>query len=164
MTTAVVACSAPAVQLTNKDFIQDPLWHRLVSRIVSDLEFGRYFGHEDDNTQQRWAERILDQTVAFLRLCAAEPNGEHGPSPLVDIGWHTFILHTREYDEFCQSVAGYFIHHCPVGGKGENHENCVDYTVEALRSRGIVADELLWFGVAECGGKKCYSDCSQTTS
>jgi len=59
--------------------------------------------------------RILDQTLAFLETCATatEPIG---PSELVDIGWHSFILYTHEYAEFCDRIAGRFIHHAPDDG------------------------------------------------
>jgi hypothetical protein len=30
---------------------------------------------------------------------------------LSDPGWHTFVLHTRDYREFCRRVAGRFIDH-----------------------------------------------------
>lgn len=60
--------------------------------------------------------RILDQTLAFLETCATatEPIG---PSELVDIGWHAFILYTHEYAEFCDRIAGRFIHHVPDDGR-----------------------------------------------
>jgi hypothetical protein len=56
--------------------------------------------------------RILDQALAFLGACAVttEPIG---PSPIVDIGWHTFILHTIDYAAFCDRIAGRLIHHVP---------------------------------------------------
>lgn len=44
-------------------------------------------------------------------MCATHPDETFSPSPLVDIGWHIFILHTREYTEFCDGLAGHYIHH-----------------------------------------------------
>ena len=32
----------------------------------------------------------------------------------VDKAWHAFLLHTREYAEFCHQIAGRFIHHVPT--------------------------------------------------
>lgn len=34
-------------------------------------------------------------------------------SPVVDEVWHTFILFTRDYANFCQDVFGFFVHHTP---------------------------------------------------
>lgn len=56
--------------------------------------------------------RILDQALAFLAACAVTTK-PIGPSPAVDIGWHTFILYTVDYAAFCQRIAGRFIHHVP---------------------------------------------------
>ncbi|WP_435650710.1 hypothetical protein [Kitasatospora purpeofusca] len=52
------------------------------------------------------AERVMDQALAFLGACAANPDARLSPARLVDVGWHTFILHTAEYRSFCRSLAG----------------------------------------------------------
>jgi hypothetical protein len=88
----------------SRDLIDRGLYDRLAARIVADHRFER-----------RHAERIVDQTLAFLRACADNPGTTISPSPMVDVGWHAFILHTREYAEFCDRVAGRFIHHEPLG-------------------------------------------------
>ena len=36
------------------------------------------------------------------------------PSRLVDAAWHTFILHTRAYDQWCSSAFGKLMHHTPA--------------------------------------------------
>lgn len=36
------------------------------------------------------------------------------PSQVVDTLWHEFILHTREYQRFCTSAFGQFLHHSPA--------------------------------------------------
>ncbi|WP_214110362.1 hypothetical protein [Acrocarpospora catenulata] len=42
-----------------------------------------------------------------------EPGVGLAPSERVDIGWHTFLMYTRDYAAFCQTVAGRIIHHQP---------------------------------------------------
>lgn len=59
------------------------------------------------------ASHSIDAAVAFLQQCAAT-SGEHTPTPAADIGWHAFILHTREYADYCQNL-GVFVHHTPSG-------------------------------------------------
>lgn len=56
----------------------------------------------------------MEQTLAFLAATANQADKPLSPSQPVDIGWHAFILYTREYAEFCQRVAGRFIHHVPT--------------------------------------------------
>lgn len=36
------------------------------------------------------------------------------PSQAVDVAWHEFILFTRGYQSFCNSVMGRFLHHTPA--------------------------------------------------
>ena len=36
------------------------------------------------------------------------------PSQAVDDAWHEFILFTRQYDNFCSSAFGRFLHHTPA--------------------------------------------------
>lgn len=36
------------------------------------------------------------------------------PSQIADELWHEFILHTREYHEFCKRAFGGFLHHTPA--------------------------------------------------
>lgn len=144
--------------LASKEPINNQLWRRLVDRIVMDLKFQELIGHEDSDAQHRWAERILDQALGFLRLCAAEPEGRYQPSVLVDIGWHTFILHTREYATFCQELTGGFIHHAPSDEDDVNFDSRdLIRTVTAMQVRNITVDEVLWTSPSECQGSKCYS-------
>ncbi len=38
------------------------------------------------------------------------------PSRVVDDLWHAFMLHTREYADFCTAAFGRFLHHSPEAG------------------------------------------------
>jgi hypothetical protein len=135
------------LRLANKRLVDDQLWKRLVNRIVNEKQLDRQL-----------SERIMDQALGFLQLCAIEPDGVYSPSPLVDIGWHTFILYTREYAEFCNRLAGFFIHHAPTGDESEGSSRGHGLeTVSAMRARGISLDSDLWATGAECSHKKCYS-------
>jgi hypothetical protein len=103
------------VESSNRSLIDTKLWTRLVNRIV-----------KDENISLELAEESLDQALGFLKRCA---NGTGGnvPTPLEDIGWHTFILYTREYAEFCYRIAGRFIHHSPTDEDGvESTAQCED--------------------------------------
>lgn len=59
---------------------------------------------------------IDDAAYEFKRLMALCVIGHRGivvPCEPVDEVWHTFMLFTREYAEFCRRVAGGFLHHSP---------------------------------------------------
>lgn len=142
-TSVIEAPTGP--QLANKYLIDDQLWNRLVGRIV-----------KDESVERPLAERIMDQALAFLTLCAAEPQGHYSPSPLVDIGWHTFILYTKAYAAFGEKM-GAFIHHEPSDVEGVDYgTGNIARTVAALKAHGIAVDEPLWANT----GHDCSSYCS----
>lgn len=49
----------------------------------------------------------------FLVLCALNRSANYGMNGPIDDLWHTFLLFTREYQQFCHEIAGHFIHHIP---------------------------------------------------
>ena len=143
--------AAPSVPLgdDNREVIPTALWNRLVARIACEA-----------SVDLLYAERIMDQALGFLRLCAARPDGAYGPSPLVDVGWHTFILYTQEYADFCMRIAGQFIHHWPTDDDEVSVEVTSD-TVAAMVECNIPVDVELWLESAECttGHKGSGGDC-----
>ncbi|MEV0734342.1 hypothetical protein [Polymorphospora sp. NPDC050346] len=85
------------------------------------------------------------------------------PSTLVDIGWHTFLLYTREYAAFCDRIAGGFIHHEPEDGTEwpavPVHEpvEARRITITAMRAAGYHVDLPLWNMKADC--TQCHQGC-----
>lgn len=148
-----IAEAAAGCELAHKHLLDDQLWDRLVGRIV-----------KDEDLTHSLAERIMDQALGFLILCAREPQTSYSPSPLVDIGWHTFILYTRAYADFCEKLAGRFLHHEPSDVPGvEYGGNGIARTVAALKRHAITVDEPLWANTGHqdcgCGGGGCGSSC-----
>lgn len=92
------------------------------------------------------AVRIMDQTLAFLAASAATPDARLVPSRLVDIGWHTFLLYTRDYTDFCHQIAGRYIHHIPSGPTGEAADTATERmrTLAAITAAGYTLDADLW--------------------
>ncbi|MCI0688957.1 MAG: hypothetical protein L0Y54_17260 [Sporichthyaceae bacterium] len=137
-----------SVELTHKFLVTGELWDRLVDRIMHEEELDRSL-----------AERIMNEALGFLRLVAQDPSQAYAPSSLVDIGWHTLVLYTREYAALCHRVAGRFIHHEPDDELDHQTGGCVR-TVQALRAAGFPVDDQLWETSADCGGKSCFNaDC-----
>ena len=66
------------------------------------------------------AEEIFNETKKFLELAAETQELEGSglfidrPLLIIDEMWHTFILHTRQYMNFCLSKFNRFIHHVPT--------------------------------------------------
>lgn len=101
------------------------------------------------------------------RSCCAStrnPRSRHS-TDLVDIGWHTFLLHTRDYAEFCDRIAGRFIHHEPEDGSEwptTPTTGAVPLTraVEAITSAGYQIDRPLWRGKVDC--TQCHAGCTDS--
>jgi hypothetical protein len=136
---------------TGRSLISSALFDQLASRIVADEKLNRDL-----------AERIVDQALAFLSACATNTGAPLAPSELVDIGWHTFILHTRDYGTFCERIAGRFLHHVPTdendpSASGEAAHTTLLRTVASIKRAGYAIDPALW----PTAGGKCNVNCSQ---
>ncbi|CRK55024.1 hypothetical protein [Alloactinosynnema sp. L-07] len=134
------------VHLTNgRSLVPDRLFAKLVARLVRD-------GH-----RQGRAELIVDQALAFLGACAVNVGEPLTPSPLVDEGWHAFVLHTREYAEFCRMIAGRFLHHRPSDEPmfGSHH---LERSKRAIHRAGYLVRDELWLpSSAVC--TQCHGGC-----
>ncbi|NUW30845.1 hypothetical protein HTZ77_05355 [Nonomuraea sp. SMC257] len=135
-----------------KTLIPPDLYGRLVARIV---------GEHDLPPEQ--AERIMSQALAFLAACAFNPSLSLAPSRAVDIGWHTFLLYTREYAAFCEQVAGRFLHHVPDDERELGHDSAdavqrLGVTVEAMRASDLPVEADLWLADGKCS--QCYAGCA----
>ncbi|ADP83221.1 glycine-rich domain-containing protein [Pseudofrankia inefficax] len=137
----------PPTARHGRDILDPDLFARLTARLGAD--------HPDvaDN-----AERIIDQTSAFLATCAANPDARFSPSAAVDLGWHTFLLFTWDYAVFCREQAGRFLHHVP-DEPGEAPAGVADRgaTVAAIRQAGYEVHADLWFAAGQCS--QCYQGC-----
>ncbi|MFC9250974.1 glycine-rich domain-containing protein [Amycolatopsis thailandensis] len=138
-------------ELTGQGLVSADLFDRLVTRIAKEHDMKREL-----------ATRIVDQALAFLRASGEYHRAPLGPSELVDIGWHTFILYTREYADFCNNVVGKFIHHVPNDdGEGEaDPTQVITRTKDAIRDLGFAVDDDLWLAfnlTCNSGDKGCRS-------
>ncbi|MFC3450903.1 glycine-rich domain-containing protein [Amycolatopsis speibonae] len=136
---------------TGRPLLSGALFERLAGRIIVEEKLDRDL-----------AERIVDQTLAFLAACARNTGARLAPSDLVDIGWHTFILHTRDYAEFCDRIAGRFLHHVPAtdgdpDASGEAAHATLMRTVTAIEQAGYAVDPALW----PAAKGNCNVNCSQ---
>ena len=104
----------------------------------------------------------MRQALAFLVACARNPETPLAPSKAVDHGWHAFILHTREYADFCARVAGHFIHHAPEDPGGGRVDAVARNatTTEIMRRTGLPVDDELW----DVGQASCSANCERCCS
>jgi hypothetical protein len=130
-----------------RNLVSADLFDRLVDRLAADESLSR----ED-------ALRVMEQTLMFLKMCADHPQETLAPTKAVDPGWHTFILHTEDYAEFCTRVAGRFIHHRPMAEGESGAGEALRRTVELLRTTKHRMDAGMW-SVDEAKCNQCHSGC-----
>lgn len=58
------------------------------------------------------AKERFEETKKFLVLSATNRTNTYSPSKTVDEMWHSFLLSTKDYFEFCKQL-GCFVHHQP---------------------------------------------------
>jgi hypothetical protein len=108
------------------------------------------------------ADRIITDTISFLTVCATNPHQQFRPSRQVDLGWHQFILNTHDYAEFCDRVAGRFIHHVPDEFAPPERRATTDVlapTVEAIKAAGLPFHPELW-ATGEGSCSQCHAGCT----
>lgn len=59
-------------------------------------------------------DEAIEEFRKYLHLIALGHSSLGMFSKEVDKVWHTFILFTRDYAEFCQKTFGFFLHHQPA--------------------------------------------------
>lgn len=76
------------------------------------------------------AKEYFIEVKKFLYLCA-NTTDRLAPSAEIDKIWHTFILFTKDYRQYCMHFLGKFIDHVPEVKKEttEPKENCILNTV-----------------------------------
>ncbi len=85
------------------------------------------------------AEAWVAEMLKFLHAAAHARREALGfqlrPPHKVDLAWHAFILHTRDYANFCERDVGFFLHHTP-DGLGDNGAG-IQRTLDYLRTRAL---------------------------
>lgn len=67
---------------------------------------------QDTGLSEKEGRRHERELKRFMALSAVTDRG-YGMRGPIDNLWHTFILFTHIYENFCRAVAGRFIHHFP---------------------------------------------------
>ncbi len=111
------------------------------------------------------AEAVLlfEDTKRFLYLCGSKRKGDPplAPTEKIDAGWHEFLLFTEDYQLFCQSFFGRFIHHRPrraedLNGDGSDLRNTRMLAI-ATFGDDLSSNWLLATASEECGS--CEGGC-----
>ncbi|PIR47991.1 hypothetical protein COV06_01160 [Candidatus Uhrbacteria bacterium CG10_big_fil_rev_8_21_14_0_10_50_16] len=90
------------------------------------------------------ARRAFDGAIQFLRACAVPEGRRLAPSHLADEAWHTFLLYSKPYTDFCQSMGVDYLHHDPCDLPGSMEPGTYARTREYLCGLYADLDTEIW--------------------
>mgnify|MGYP003387872369 CR=1 FL=1 len=91
----------------------------VVARIMKEL-----------NMNEKEAKELFDDAKRFLFL-SVTTDEKISPTTLIDEAWHTFLLYTKDYYDFCFKHFGRMVHHKPFDE--QHHKNVADRSDLTLR-------------------------------
>lgn len=130
----------------------------------NDLVIGRFMKTQKVSRQE--ADMVFTELMKFLYVCAHVP-ASSPPSGIVDEMWHTFIMFTWDYYQFCVEYVGRFLHHQPVDNPytGNRPE-----MLELLVGTFGQVDDRYWYHLTrtvpgtprkgDCDGNYCSENCN----
>ncbi len=86
---------------------------------------------QDHEVTLTTAEERFAELKKFMTVCAMKP-GPKISSPQVDLMWHSFLLYTKDYAQFCSAYLGRFINHAPFEESNPQAYLDTRTTVEAV--------------------------------
>lgn len=109
---------------------------------------------------------LQEDMLKFLFLCGTKNKGgadcKFSPPKKIDEAWHLFILHTKDYENFCNEYFGFFIHHKPFT-RAEREENknkgLLDKTITAAKK--LFGDNLSENWQSKKVEFSCCGDCEE---
>ncbi|MBT2418370.1 hypothetical protein J7F01_41045 [Streptomyces sp. ISL-22] len=124
---------------------------------ADEFEMLAAFCADEYNMDRVLADRVMDQALAMIFVMGTTRSGDvMAPSQVVDPGWHTAILHTEWYADFCQQNFGYLLHHHP-NSKMRTKGLMSDVTAR-IEAEGFHVDRILWGTAADCNAPTCCGD------
>ena len=122
---------------------------------------------KDNNLSPQDADEILTDTLRFLYLAGATDAANLAPTKEIDMGWHAFLMFTKDYADFCHQNLGRFVHHAPRRSNDPAPKiNHLAVTFDIARQFfGNDLSKNWQFDIrsADCESTKCTSSCSPDT-
>jgi len=101
-------------------------------------DIARHLDTDTDTAGDRFRQMLqwLDQNAAV--------GPPVSPTFEVDVAWHAFILHTRDYTNYCMERFGHYVHHEPgVEPSAPGLADCIKLVVETSTGAAPAGDILL---------------------
>lgn len=102
---------------------------------------------KEQQVSREEAEEVFRETLKWLYLCAAGIREDFGCAMTPDIAkldemWHTFLMFTQDYAEFCDRYFGFFVHHHPTDDEEDAPLDKAFMEEQLVRQFTLVCDVL----------------------
>ncbi|MFD3548297.1 glycine-rich domain-containing protein [Streptomyces sp. NPDC058655] len=125
----------------------------------------KYIARHHSDIDLPFAERIVVAAAQFQDACAQNPGVPLAPSKVVDIGWHAWLMHTRDNLRLSARIGG-AVHHVPTeaAASREGDAKAVrQRTLDALTRAGHTVDPEMWPSNAMTGDcSQCHAGCTDS--
>lgn len=109
--------------------------HKKILTLIDMHDFSRVrqrVSKEQGITDKKILDEGIDNLKRYYAVAFLDPLNEHAVSKPVDPFWHTHILFTKEYTQFCIDVVNAYMHHEPLdesdSAEVERVKNLYEYT------------------------------------
>jgi hypothetical protein len=130
--------------------LQEEALERVIWRLV-----------DRDGYTEEMACKLREEFLRFASLTFIT-DGPISPSPSVDDFWHAFILHTKDYEEFCQKHFGHYLHHEPKDHRLPRDDRDPTpgiHTKALIEAAYPEYDRGIWATAAICSRSHCDKSC-----
>lgn len=104
---------------------------------------------------QEHVDKGIDALKQYYTVALLDPSNPHALSSTLDPFWHTHMLFSRQYAEFCKQIVGEFMHHEPLDKTNEVAVQDVtrkyQYTMEIHPQLFTEVDKTFWPSVEKAG-------------
>ena len=126
-------------------------FHRERLNVIDGCDFGpvsRRIADEETHIPRDRIQDGINNLKRYYAVALLDPLNPHAVSEAVDPFWHTHVLFTRPYIEFCIAAVGQYIHHEPLDqhdkDKVEHVARLYDHTRDVYEKLFTAVDDSWW--------------------
>lgn len=125
--------------------------HRKILSLIDEHDFSQVaerVSKETGITDKKILDEGIENLKRYYAVAFLDPLNAHAVSKSVDPFWHTHILFTKDYTQFCINIVDEYMHHDPLDESDstevERIKNLYEYTRQIFAQMFKVTDDAWW--------------------